>query len=266
MSSSLYAERVSEERVDVFAWKDARMVFTTSGSPAGPGFVLVHGIGMGHRVFRDLAEELGRTGRVYAIDLPGFGDSPEPGSAHDMSTSGDLLADFVRSLPEPRPVLVGHSMGTEVVTEAVVRHPEISDRIVLIAPTVNIRERTARRQALRLMQDLAGESPKVLALGMIQYAKTGPLWFVRKLRIMLDHQVERSYPLVRARALVLRGATDKVCPREWVELVTRLIPGATMREIPGRGHEAMISSAQPVADLILRHAADPRPPQDVPPQ
>lgn len=232
------------------------MVFTESGLPTGDGFVLVHGIGMGHRVFRDLAEELGRSGRVYAVDLPGFGDSPEPGSAQSMEESGDLLADFVRSLPVTKPVLVGHSMGTEVVTETVVRHPDVSDRIVLIAPTVNIAERTALTQSWRLLQDLAGESPKVLILGIAQYLKTGPLWFVRKLRIMLDHEVELSYPRVRARTLVVRGATDKVCPRDWVELVTRLIPDATMREIPRRGHEAMISAPQPVADMIVQHAAN----------
>ncbi len=245
---------MSEERVATFRWKDAQMVYTESGLTGGDGFVLVHGIGMGHRVFRDLAEALGRAGRVYAVDLPGFGDSPEPGSAHSMQVSGDLIADFVRSLPIPRPVLVGHSMGTEVVTEAVARHPEVSDRIVLIAPTVNIAERTALKQGGRLLQDLAGESPKVLVLGLAQYLKTGPLWFIRKLRIMLDHRVELSYPMVRARTLVLRGATDRVCPRDWVELVARLIPGATMREIPDRGHEAMISSPEPVASMILEHA------------
>jgi pimeloyl-ACP methyl ester carboxylesterase len=243
------------ERVSTFEQDDAQMVYTESGVETGDAFVLVHGIGMGHRVFRDLAEELGKAGRVYAVDLPGFGDSPEPGSAHSMQVSGDFLAAFVLSLPVLKPVLVGHSMGTEVVTEAVVRHPEISDRIVLIAPTVNIHERRALLQGWRMIQDLAGESPKVFVLGMIQYAKTGPLWFIRKLRIMLDHEVELSYPKVQASALVLRGATDRVCPAEWVEQVAELIPRSIMREIPDRGHEAMISAAQPVASMILEHAA-----------
>ncbi len=241
--------------VRTFDHDGASMVYTVSGSETGTSFVLVHGIGMGHRVFRDLAEALGSAGRVYAVDLPGFGDSPEPRSAHSMQDSGDFVAAFVRSLPVVNPTLVGHSMGTEVVTEAVARHPEISDSVVLIAPTVNIAERRASTQAWRMIQDLGGESPKVLVIGMIQYAKTGPLWFIRKLRIMLDHEVELSYPNVRARALVLRGSTDRVCPRGWVEQVSALIPDSVMKEIPGRGHEAMISAAEPVATMIKEHAA-----------
>lgn len=231
----------------------ATMVYTRSGVP-GRAFVLVHGIGMGQRVFGDLATELGRTGTVYAVDLPGFGDSPEPGSAYSMEVSGDFLAGFIRDLDLADPVVIGHSMGTEVTVEAVARHPWISSCIVLIAPTVNRRERTVARQAVRMLQDLAGESPKVLGLGLVQYAKTGPRWFVRKLGFMLEHRVEETYPRVQAHALVLRGAKDRVCPRDWVQEVADLIPHATYTEVPGRGHEAMIRGADPVASLIVEHA------------
>lgn len=230
------------------------MVYSRSGIPGPVSFVLVHGIGMGHRVFRGLAEELGATGPVFAVDLPGFGDSPEPDIALDMPASGDFLAEFVRSLPVDDPVLVGHSMGTQVVTEAVARHPGLSSRVVLIAPTVNVAERTAWRQAWRLVQDLGGESPKVLAIGLVHYLKAGPAWFVRKLRQMLRHRIEDVLPRLTARVLVLRGENDRACPRDWVAHVVSLIPDAEMREIPGRGHEAMISSPQPAASMIVEHA------------
>ncbi len=245
----------AREEVREFARGDVRMVYTRSG--AGPdAIVLVHGIGMGHRVFRDLAEALGERAVVYAVDLPGFGDSPEPGSAHSMEVTGDLISAFVAELGLRDPLLVGHSMGTQVVVEAVVRHPETSDRIVLVAPTVNRAERTARRQALRMLQDLAGEHPKVLLLGLVHYVKAGPRWFLRKLRIMLDHDVEERYPLVRARALVIRGEDDRVVPRDWIESVVAALPSATLVEVPERGHEAMIRSAIPVAETILRFAAE----------
>ncbi|HEY0246810.1 MAG TPA: alpha/beta fold hydrolase [Gryllotalpicola sp.] len=250
------------ELVARFEQDGRTMVYTRSGADVGDTFVLVHGIGMGHRVFRDLAEELGSAGTVYAVDLPGFGDSPEPGSALDMPASGDFLAAFVASLPMRDPVLVGHSMGTQVVVEALVRHPALASRAVLIAPTVNPAERTARQQALRMMQDLADESPKVLALGTAQYVKAGPRWFLRKLHQMLDHRVEDVLPLLRARTLVLRGEEDLVCPRDWVRRVTELIPDAQMREIPDRGHEAMIRSPQPVASMIIAHASGAPPEHD----
>ncbi len=246
-----------QELVSTFDHDGRTMVYARAGAETGTAFVLVHGIGMGRVVFHDLAEELGRTGPVYAVDLPGFGDSPEPESALDMPASGDFLAAFVASLPVRDPVLVGHSMGTQVVVEALVRHPELAHRAVLIAPTVNPAERTASKQAMRMLQDLAGESPKVLVLGMIEYGKAGPRWFLRKLRQMLDHRVENVLPGLRARTLVLRGAEDRVCPRDWVGQVAELIPDARMDEIPSRGHEAMIRDPQPTAAMILAHAIGP---------
>ncbi len=233
------------------------------GAPgAGPrtDWLLVHGIGMGRRVFGDLAARLAAapgSGRIVALDLPGFGDSPEPpdGSARTMGRSGDLLAAFVLAENLSGAVIVGHSMGTQVVAEALRRHPGLTDRIVLIAPTVNDAERSARMQAWRMLQDLAGESPKVLLLGMWQYAKAGPLWFVRKLRLMLDHAIEDALPQLSARALVLRGESDRVCPHDWCERVARLLPRGELREIPGRGHEAMIKDAGPAAALMLAFAA-----------
>lgn len=233
---------------------DQDIVYEETGMHGGPSFVLVHGIGMGHSIFRELANELGAVGRVYALDLPGFGGSPEPARPRTMAESGDLIVDFVRELGIDNPVLVGHSMGTQVVAEAVARHPEVSDRVVLIAPTVNATERTVPKQAWRMVQDLIDENPRVIWVGAIHYVKTGPRWYFRKLRVMLGHRIEETLPRVQAEALVLRGADDRVCPRDWVAEVTRLLPHATMREIPERGHEAMITNPDPAAGMIIAHA------------
>jgi pimeloyl-ACP methyl ester carboxylesterase len=69
--------------------------------------VLVHGIGMGHRYWSDLADALARTGRVLALDLPGFGDAPEPEHPHSMPESGDYLAALLEGEDLHDVVLVG---------------------------------------------------------------------------------------------------------------------------------------------------------------
>lgn len=232
---------------------DATLVGTHTG--AGERiFVLIHGIGMGRRVFAGLAELLADAGQVIALDLPGFGDSPEPGKARTMQETADLVADYLRQLHASELVLIGHSMGTQIVTEVAARHPELVSKLVLIAPTVNVVERTAARQAWRMVQDLLGEAPKVLILGGWQYAKAGIPWFLRKLRIMLEHDVESSYPKIQAPTLVLRGETDKVCPRDWVQHVAKIVPNSRYDEVPGHGHEAMIRDPADAARLILAFA------------
>lgn len=231
------------------------VVITESGSEAGPRFVLVHGIGMGHRYWSKLADELGKTGRVYALDLPGFGDAPEPDHPLDMPTSGDLLAELVLAERIVSPVLIGHSMGTEIVTEAAARHPELSDCIVLIAPTVNAEERTVRQQAWRMTQDMAHAKPRVWLIGTWYYLKTGPRWYAKKLRTMMNHRIEDTLPRVQARTLVIRGENDRVSPHEWAQRVAALVPDGRLREVSGRGHETMVTAAGDVAALIVRHAS-----------
>ena len=230
------------------------MAYSRLEGPAGLQFLLVHGIGMGRAVYAELAAELARHGTVWSVDLPGFGDSPEPQTPLSIPETGDFMADFIRHEALEDRVRVGHSMGGQVVAEIHARHPELSGCGVLIAPAVNQAERTAARQALRMVQDLAGESPKVLALGTMQYAKAGPRWFFKKMRQMLDHRIEDTLPRIAAEVLVLRGEKDRVCPHRWTEQITGLLSSGRMEEIPGRGHEAVIRSPQPAAELILRHA------------
>lgn len=238
---------------------EVTMAFTEHPGAADRTFVLVHGIGMGRIVFAGVAERLAARGRVLALDLPGFGDSPEPGTETSLEETAEEVAHFVRTEATGAVTLVGHSMGTQIVAEIAVRHPALLDSLVLIAPTVNRHERTATRQAARMVQDLTGEGPKVLLMGLWEYAKTNPVWFLNKLRFMLRHRLEDLCPRIATPTLVLRGETDRVCPRGWVSEVARAIPDGTMREIPGRGHEAIIKSPEPVASMILDFVAGVRP-------
>lgn len=96
---------------------DHEIVTTDTDEAAGRTFLLVHGIGMGISYFAQLSSELESYGRVVAIDLPGFGDAAEPEAAMTMAQMGALLIEFVEEEKLDRPVLVGHSMGTQVVAE-----------------------------------------------------------------------------------------------------------------------------------------------------
>lgn len=234
---------------------DVTIVYNETGTSTEHVFVLVHGIGMGRIVYADVAPILAQRGRVLAVDLPGFGDSPEPGTETTIEETAGNLARFVRELGFGRVILVGHSMGTQVCAQLAVDHPELVEGLVLIAPTVNRHERSAVKQAERMMQDLRGEGIKVLATGLYAYFKTNPRWFANKLKVMLAHHLENICARVQVPTLVLAGETDRVCPLEWVEEVAAVLPRSTMHLIPDRGHEAIIKSAEPVASMILDYVA-----------
>lgn len=230
------------------------IVVRESGIADGPDYVLVHGLGMAHEYWGELAVRLEATGTVYALDMPGFGDAPQPRAPLSMEASGELLAGFLAAEGLDHPVLVGHSTGAQVVSETAARHPELVGRLVLIGSTVNPRERTIRQQSLRFLQDIAVINPKVMAIGLAQYSEAGPKWFAANLRPMIQHRLERVLPLVAADTLVIRGEHDRIVPRYWAEEVAALLPKGRYAEVPGRGHDTMLTGVSDVFDLISRHA------------
>lgn len=225
-----------------------------SGVGTRPVYVLVHGLGMAHEYWDGLAEALEPSGRVLALDLPGFGDSPESDEPLSMPESGALLAELLAAEGLERPVLVGHSTGAQVVTETAAQRPDLVGAVVLIGPTVNPRERSAPKQALRFLQDISLANPKVIAVGLKSYAEAGPEWYLANLRPMLEHRMEHALPKVAAPTLVVRAERDRIVPRDWAREVARLLPAGRYAEVPGRGHETMVTAGPAVAELITRHA------------
>lgn len=212
--------------------------------------LLVHGIGMGRQYFGLLREALGASADIVAIDLPGFGASPEPAHPLTMTELADLVACALRDAGLEGVTALGHSMGTQVVTELAVRHPDLVEQLVLIGPTINPSERSGWKQALRLVQDLLNDPPIVAFVGAHMYAKAGPRWFIRKLRSMLAHDIRQVLPDVHQPTLVVVGDEDRVTPPGWAQEVHSLLPDSSFRIAHGKGHEAMVSSAEPIAQLI----------------
>lgn len=242
-------EKFTSAGATIVAERRGDAAFTTT-------FVLVHGIGMGRKVFGDLVLKLQDTGVVVAIDQPGYGEAPEPSRTLTMERTADLVAAYLRHLDRGPVVLLGHSMGTQVVTEVAVRHPQLVSRLVLVAPTVDRHHRHALSQLVRLGRDLLHESPKVLLLGAREYVRAGP-HLRRKMRAMLAHRPELAYPRITAPTLVVRGERDRVSPAPWCEEVVAAIPGAVEFEVPGHGHETLIRDAAPAAAEILGFVSDP---------
>jgi len=92
------------------------IVFDDHGS-AAPSIVLVHGWSCDRSYWRAQAP-LAERHRVVAIDLAGHGESGGGRSSWTMPAFGEDVAAVVRGLGLDDVVLVGHSMGGDVILEA----------------------------------------------------------------------------------------------------------------------------------------------------
>ncbi len=238
--------------IESFTHDGASVIAERRGdASASRTLVLIHGIGMGRKVFADLSLRAEEDALVVAIDLPGYGEAPEPPRTPTIERTADLVAAYLRHLGRGPAILLGHSMGTQVVTEVVVRHPGTVSHLVLVAPTVDRHHRHALTQLMRLGRDLLGESAKVLLLGAREYLRAGP-HLRRKMRAMLVHRPEHAYPRIDLPTLVIRGELDVVVPQEWFEEVVAAIPDASSFVVEGHHHETLIRDAEPAGTEIRR--------------
>jgi pimeloyl-ACP methyl ester carboxylesterase len=101
-----------------------------------PTLVLVHGFTGSHLGFQYLVPLLSDF-RLIIPDLPGFGVSPLPHEQLNLAGLGEMLIDFIEALQlDAPPHLLGHSMGSLVVAEAVRQHPAIADKKLILASPV----------------------------------------------------------------------------------------------------------------------------------
>jgi pimeloyl-ACP methyl ester carboxylesterase len=246
--------------VSAFKHEGRTMLVKRLGADEGPNFVLVHGIGVGSTYFQRLADALAPHGAVYAVELPGHAQAPKPDDPLSIEDFAAVLSAWLLEQGIEDPVLIGQSMGCQVVTEAALQQPDRIRRVVLMGAVVNPRERSALLQGLRLLQDcLFFESPPSNWAVLRDYVRTGPRWYLKTLPAMLGYRLEDALPRLGAATVVLRGGRDPISRRDWNLRMRELLPLARFVEVPHKGHVVMWTAPDTVTEQVLALAAAPAP-------
>lgn len=109
------------------------LAYATSGS--GPEeIVLVHGYGGDKNSWLFVQEPLAARHTVYALDLPGHGESTKDVGDGSLASLAAVVAGFLDALGIERAHLVGHSLGGAVATAVAAGIPDRVRSLTLIAP------------------------------------------------------------------------------------------------------------------------------------
>jgi pimeloyl-ACP methyl ester carboxylesterase len=215
-------------------------------------YVLVHGIGVSSRYFHPLAAELSRSGRVFLVDLPGYGAAPNPRRDVSLADHATALAGFLRETDLRNPVIVGHSMGTQVVSLLAQRHPDVTDTVVMMAPTMVPSARSPWIAIGHLLHDGTREPLAVWGISVIDYVvRCGLPYLLRQMPHMLRDRMEDRVSSHGARTLVINGDRDPIVPSSWAAELAAAHPQADFRQVSG---PHVIMHTDPV--MIARHITD----------
>ncbi|MGI8915679.1 MAG: alpha/beta fold hydrolase [Chloroflexota bacterium] len=209
---------------------------TTGPRRARLPVVLVHGLGVSSRYMTPLMRALAPTFDVYAPDLPGFGRSPKPGRALTIPQLASALDAWLDVAGLTCSVLIGHSMGCQVVIELAQRRPQRADRLVLLSPTMDDEARTALRQCWRLARDAPREPLAEWVITGCDYLRSGLRHNWRTLQYALSDPVKDKLPHLTLPTLVVRGERDPIVSPDWAAEVARRLPDGRLVVLPGAPH------------------------------
>lgn len=241
----------------------------------GAPLLLIHQALRSSLEFRLVLPLLGESRRVIAVDLMGYGDSDQPGSAYMVATHADRVAEFVDGMALGPIALGGHHTGANVALEVAARYPDKVTALVLSGPAVVVgeQERIALvekmsaidypepqadgshllpiwREGLLSSFDvprLPESDPELLADFFLEQIKVGPRRKEAHVAAFSHDALSRA-PLVRVPALVLSGRQDMWTCARGKELTAHL-PQAELHEFDMAGEMPRLEPRQ-FADAV----------------
>lgn len=259
----------------------ARLQYEAAGS-GRPAFVLVHG---GMCTSRDWAKQLGmlaEDGTVIAMDLRCHGRSTgDPADFQVERLAGDVntLVDHLKLAPA---ILVGHSLGSRIVAEAVWQRPDNAAGLVLLdgsrsqgglaatAPADDAAPAPMEGSLTDILNLTIGPhaDDNVRSYVLESMSAASPEVMQASVKALEDWDRERAdlvYPGLAADLPVLAIQStyhDKFTPRRslndesestpFLDFLAGVHPGLDIAVLPETGHFSMLERPERVIELISR--------------
>ncbi len=256
-----------------------RLHVRESGPRDAPVVVLLHGFASSLQTWDAWAEGLQKTQRVVRLDWPGSGLSPpDPANDYTDARSLQLLLALLDELGVQRASWVGHSMGGRIAWTFAARHPERSERLVLVAPdgfasfgmaygqamavpaSWGLMRHVLPRALLRMNLQAAYAHPQNLSDALTRrYHDLLRAPGARQALLTRLQQTVLQEPLpllrqIRAPTLLVWGDADAMIPVAHAQDYLRAIEGSRLLALPQVGHlpqeEAASASLQAVAAFL----------------
>lgn len=238
----------------------------------GPDLFYLHGAG-GLVAEDPLLNALAARFRVHAPLLPGYGDSEECHEIRDMLDFTLHAHDVMIALGLVKPLVVGHSMGGMMAAELAAVMPNDVDRLALICPAGLWLDEHPMPDIFAMVPY---ELPAVLfhdveagAAMMTAGADFSDLDFLQRFLVQNARQLgmagkilfpipdrglaERLYR-IKAKTLLIWGASDRLTPLPYAEAFRQGIAGSELVVIPEAGHMVPLEQTARVVEAIGRLA------------
>jgi pyruvate dehydrogenase E2 component (dihydrolipoamide acetyltransferase) len=232
--------------------------------------VLVHGFGGDLDNWLFNIDALAAKSRVYALDLPGHGQSTKMLGEPTLAGLSNALTGFMDSAGIDSAHMVGHSMGGAVVLRTALDRPERVKSLTLVSsaglgPEINgayidgFVSAASRRELKPVIEQLfddPGLVSRQLVDDLLKYKRidgvSEALSSLARALFANGRQADilaGDLPKVQQPMKLIWGANDRIIPPSHANISAN----ATVEVIEGAGHMVQMEKANRVNELILAH-------------
>ncbi len=246
----------------------------------GPDILLVHGWASSGQMWSRLVRDLGHVARFWSVDLYGFGLSPRPAGNEPtyVQHHAEMLLDFCAYYHIQPKAIIGHSMGGMLALKLAAEQPNLTEKLVLMAPVITGRFGHPIEISWLFNNDI----------GSFTLSKSKPLWtlaqtvispiFSRPAHWYLDqtaatriqqdfqraswqasthalHSIAREnmhphLPNIQHPTLVIIGSNDTTVPPKEGRLAASQLPNAQLLELARTHHQPLDEQPERVVKAV----------------
>lgn len=235
---------------------------------SGPPVLVLHGWGASIEAVFPIVTGLETVATVYALDLPGFGQSALPPEPWGVEEYQRFVASFMDAVGLERATIVGHSNGGRVAIRMASTEPQRVWKLVLVDSAGIRPKRTLRwyrrvamakvgkyaarflgRPGERLRERLVGRA------GSTDYLQAGAMrpTLVR----LVNSDLREHLPRIEASTLLIWGSEDTDTSLSAAREMERLIPDAGLVVFEGAGHFSYLDQPTRFAAVVRHFLAPP---------
>ena len=251
----------------------------------GPVVLLIHGMAGSSRTWLEAMRILARDYTVIAPDLLGHGESAKPMGDYSLGAYASGLRDLlVGALGIESATLVGQSLGGGVAMQLAYQHPELCQRLVLVASGGLGREvswvlraltlpgaeylipplfpsfaRRAGEKVMDFFRDRGVHAPHLTEIWNAYASLTetpNRHAFVRTVRAVIDpggqtvSALDRLYLAAAVPTMIVWGDRDDIIPVAHAHATHELVPHSRLEIFEGAGHFLHVEHPQRFAEVL----------------
>lgn len=247
--------------VKTLEYEGGQMTYEVDGEGSQP-VIVMHGWGCNKSTVASITRVAAESCRVYTVDFPGFGDSPEPPSVWGVEEYTRIIERLIEAEHLEKPVLVGHSFGGRVAIVLASRN-EVGK--VILVDAAGVKPRRSLTYYLKVYSFKAGRIMWRLLLGekkaaarieksRARRASADYLNASPKMRAILSKVVNEDLkhlmPKISAPTLLVWGSNDTATPLADAKVMEQLIPDAGLVEFKNCGHYSFLDNPVQFAAVL----------------